>query len=105
MKLNPEDQGFNPSRSIGDFGVSLGGQPTGIPPFGKIVFSQDDVNQGYIDYVNNGAPLAMLGGGGLLAPTAIVSPALLFEEIEFELPQEQLPKLPVVPAPTSSPSN
>ena len=47
----------------------------------------------------------MLGGGGLLAPTAIVSPALLFEEIEFELPQEQLPKLPVVPAPTSSPSN
>jgi predicted Zn-dependent protease len=57
------------------------------------------------DYVNNGAPLAMLGGGGLLAPTAIVSPALLFEEIEFELPQEQLPKLPVVPAPTSSPSN
>ena len=57
------------------------------------------------DYVNNGAPLAMLGGGGLLAPTAIVSPALLFEEIEFELPQEQLPKLPVVPPPTSSPSN
>ena len=57
------------------------------------------------DYINNAAPLAMLGGGGLLAPTAIVSPALLFEEIEFELPQEQLPKLPVVPAPTSSPSN
>jgi TldD protein len=57
------------------------------------------------DYVNNGAPLAMLGGGGLLAPTAIVSPALLFEEIEFELPQEQLPKLPVVPAPTAGSSN
>ena len=53
------------------------------------------------DYVNNGAPLAILGGGGLLAPTAIVSPALLFEEIEFEIPQEQLPKLPVVPPPTN----
>jgi TldD protein len=57
------------------------------------------------DYVNNGAPLAMLGIGGLLAPTSVVSPALLFEEIEFEVPQEQLPKLPVVPSPTSGPSN
>ncbi len=57
------------------------------------------------DYVNNGAPLAILGVGGMLAPTAIVSPALLFEEIEFEVPQEQLPKLPVVPAPSSGPSN
>jgi TldD protein len=51
------------------------------------------------DYVNNGAPLALLGIGGLLAPTSVVSPALLFEEIEFEVPQEQLPKLPVVPSP------
>jgi TldD protein len=57
------------------------------------------------DYVNNGAPLASLGTGGLLAPTSIVSPGLLFEEIEFEVPQEQLPKLPVVPPPTSGPSN
>jgi predicted Zn-dependent protease len=53
------------------------------------------------DYVNNGAPLASLGAGGLLAPTSIVSPALLFEEIEFDVPQEQLPKLPVVPPPTN----
>jgi TldD protein len=57
------------------------------------------------DFVNNGAPLSILGAGGLLAPTSIVSPALLFEEIEFELPQEQLPKLPVVPPPTSGSSN
>lgn len=56
------------------------------------------------DYVNNGAPLAILGVGGMLAPTAIVSPGLLFEEIEFEVPQEQLPKLPVVPAPSSGSS-
>jgi len=51
------------------------------------------------DYVNNGAPLSMMGVGGLLAPTSVISPALLFEEIEFEVPQEQLPKLPVVPRP------
>ncbi len=51
------------------------------------------------DFVNNAAPLAMIGAGGYLAPTAIVSPALLFEEIEFELPTEQLPKPSVVPPP------
>ena len=53
------------------------------------------------DYVNNGAPLAILGAGGLLAPTSVIAPALLFEEIEFEVPQEQLPKLPVVPPPSN----
>lgn len=53
------------------------------------------------EYVNNAAPLAMLGAGGVLAPTSVIAPGLLFEEIEFEFPQEQLPKLPVVPPPTS----
>jgi len=57
------------------------------------------------DYVNNGAPLATLGAGGILAPTSIVAPALLFEEIEFEVPQDQLPKLPVVPPPHSGSSH
>jgi hypothetical protein len=52
------------------------------------------------DFTNNAAPLAMLGAGGFLAPAAVISPALLFDEIEFELPQEQLPKLPIVPPPT-----
>ena len=51
-------------------------------------------------YVNNAAPLAMLGAGGYLAPTAVVAPGILFDEIEFELPQEQSPKPPLVPPPT-----
>jgi TldD protein len=53
------------------------------------------------EYVNNGAPLALLGAGGYLSPTSVVSPGLLFDEIEFERPQEQLPKLPLVPPPTA----
>ncbi len=53
------------------------------------------------EYVNNGAPLALMGAGGYIAPTSIVAPGLLFDEIEFERPQEQLPKPPIVPAPTS----
>ena len=52
------------------------------------------------DYVNNAAPLAVLGAGGYLAPTSVVAPGMLFDEIEFDLPQEQLQKPPIVPAPT-----
>jgi len=51
------------------------------------------------DFVNNGAPLAMLSAGGLLAPEAVVAPGLLFDEIEFEPPREPLPKRPIVPPP------
>ncbi len=53
------------------------------------------------EYVNNGAPLALLGSGGYLAPTSVVAPGLLFDEIEFEMPQEQLSKPPIVPPPTT----
>jgi TldD protein len=51
------------------------------------------------EYINNAAPLAMLGAGGYMAPTSVVAPAMLFDEIEFELPRDQLPKPPVVPPP------
>jgi predicted Zn-dependent protease len=51
------------------------------------------------DFVNNAAPLAFVGAGGYLAPTAVVAPGLLFDEIEFELPQDQLSKPPIVPPP------
>jgi hypothetical protein len=54
------------------------------------------------DFVNTNAPLALLGSGGYLAGTAVVSPGLLFEEIEFEMPREQLPKPPTVPPPPLS---
>jgi hypothetical protein len=52
------------------------------------------------EYVGNGAPLSIVGGGGYLSPVSVVSPALLFDEIEFEPPREQMPKAPIVPAPT-----
>jgi TldD protein len=53
------------------------------------------------DYVNNSAPLALLGAGGYIAPAAVIAPGLLFDEIEFEFPKDQLPKPPVVPPPTN----
>lgn len=51
------------------------------------------------DFINNGAPLAFLGAGGLIAPASVIAPGLLFEELELERPQEQLPKPPIVPPP------
>jgi predicted Zn-dependent protease len=54
------------------------------------------------DFVNVGAPLAILGAGGYLAPASVVSPGLLFEELEFEPPQDQLPKAPTVPPPNAA---
>jgi TldD protein len=52
-------------------------------------------------YINNGAPLAMMNQGGYLSPTSVVSPGLLFDEVEFEMPQEQLSKPALVPPPNA----
>ena len=54
------------------------------------------------DFVNVAAPLAILGAGGYLAPASVVSPGLLFEELEFEPPTDQLPKAPTVPPPNAA---
>jgi hypothetical protein len=52
-------------------------------------------------YINNGAPLAMMNQGGYISATSVVSPGLLFDEIEFETPQEQLSKPALVPPPNA----
>jgi hypothetical protein len=51
------------------------------------------------EWVNSGAPLAMLGGGGYLAGTSVVAPGLLFDELELEPPREPLPRRPIVSPP------
>lgn len=51
------------------------------------------------DFINNGAPFALSGLGGFLAPASVVSPALLFEEVEFERPQDEQSKPPLTPPP------
>lgn len=53
------------------------------------------------DFVNVAAPLAILGAGGYLAPASVISPGLLFDELELEPPQDQLPKPPTVPPPNA----
>lgn len=54
-------------------------------------------------YMNSLAPMSM-GGTGYVAPTSVIAPSLLFEDVELERPQDDLPKLPIVPAPPLSAS-
>jgi hypothetical protein len=51
------------------------------------------------EFVNTTTLMALLGSGGYLAPTSVISPGLLFEELEFEIPREQYLKPPTVPPP------
>lgn len=54
------------------------------------------------DYINNGALLARMGGGGYLSPTTVIAPGVLFDELELDRSQEQLEKPPLVPPPPSA---
>jgi TldD protein len=52
-----------------------------------------------LHYLNNMLPFALLSGGGYVAPVSVIGPSLLFEDLELERPQDDVPKLPIVPAP------
>jgi len=45
-----------------------------------------------------------MGAGSFVTSSTVISPALLFDELEFERIQEDTPKPPVVPAPPLSSS-
>jgi TldD protein len=51
------------------------------------------------NFLNNLAPFALMGAGGYIAAESVVAPSLLFDDLELEKPQEDMPKLPVVPPP------
>jgi TldD protein len=54
-------------------------------------------------WMNNFAPFGAMSGG-YIAPSSVVAPSLLFEDLELERPQDDLPNPPVVPAPPLSAS-
>jgi hypothetical protein len=52
-----------------------------------------------VEYLMNGAPLALMGAGGYVVGTSVVCPSLLFDEVDIERPQEERPRPPVVAPP------
>jgi predicted Zn-dependent protease len=57
-------------------------------------------NDSYVfNYMDSPAPFALMGAGNFVINTSVISPGILFDELELERIQEDLPKLPIVPPP------
>ncbi len=56
-------------------------------------------DEAHFDYLANGAPFAVVGGGNFVFGSTTIAPSILFEDLEMERPQVELPKLPIVPPP------
>jgi len=69
----------------------------GTRHFRDILAAGDRLHQ--FDYLDNGAPLALTGAGSYVAGCSVISPSVLFEELELEPATGDLPKPPVVPPP------
>ena len=52
------------------------------------------------DFIDSNAPLALMGAGSFVTTASVIAPAVLFDEMEFEAVHEDVPKPPIVPAPT-----
>jgi hypothetical protein len=55
-----------------------------------------------LDYLENGATFAQVGGGGYTAEVSVVAPSVLIDDLELVKMEDELPKLPVAPSPMLS---
>jgi len=51
------------------------------------------------DYLDNGAPLALIGAGSYVAETSVIAPSVLVDDLEIRKLDDELPKMPLVPSP------
>jgi hypothetical protein len=51
------------------------------------------------DYLDNGAPLALMGAGSYASETTVIAPSVLVDDLEVRKVDDELPKLPIVPPP------
>ncbi|MDQ6759059.1 MAG: metallopeptidase TldD-related protein [Acidobacteriota bacterium] len=66
--------------------------------FRDIIAASDEMH--VFSFMDSFFPFALMGGNGFISNAAVIAPAVLFEELELERTQEDLPKLPVVPPPS-----
>jgi len=62
-----------------------------------ILASGDDNN--VFEYMENGAPFAIIGGGGFTTEACVIAPSILVDDLELHPIEEESPKLPIVSAP------
>jgi len=51
------------------------------------------------NYLDNNSPFAMMGAGGYVNDSTVVSPGVLFDEMELEPVEEEVPRIPIVGPP------
>jgi predicted Zn-dependent protease len=51
------------------------------------------------EFMNSPAPFALIGASSFTAETCVVAPSILIDDLELHPVEEELPKLPVAPAP------
>jgi TldD protein len=68
-----------------------------VRSFKDVLAAGDDNN--IFDYMENGAPFALMGLGSEFAEVSIVAPSILIDDLEMLKIEEELPKLPVVASP------
>jgi TldD protein len=52
------------------------------------------------EFLDNSAPMALMGSGGTVAQTSVIAPSVLIDDLEMERMEEEFPKVPIVPPPT-----
>ena len=57
------------------------------------------------NYLDNGAPFALLGYGSGAAEVSVVAPSVLIDDLEMSKIDDEMPKLPMVPAPLTLSKN
>ncbi len=67
-----------------------------------ILAAGDDTNR--LDYLENGATFAQVGGGGYTAEVSVVAPSILIDDLELSKMEDELPKLPIASSPLLSQS-
>ncbi len=55
-----------------------------------------------LNYLENGATFAQVGGGGYTTEVSVVAPSILIDDLELTKMEDELPKLPVAPSPMLS---
>lgn len=68
--------------------------------FKDVIAAGDDAT--VFDFLDNQAPFDLIGGAGYVSNATVVAPSLLIDDLELHPLEDELPKLPVVPAPDLS---
>ena len=65
--------------------------------FKDIVAASDET---YVfDFMDAPVPFALMGAGGFVTNSSVIAPGILFDELEIEPVQQEVPKPPIVPPP------